>query len=106
LPLTQKTACADSDTEVHAVTLSHESAPFGALMARALIDIGSLDLRVQEQVAKHGSFKDFQLTLWRQDPDATGCNWNARIEPISGRAAPDTSWRAVVPSLRERYNLN
>ena len=75
-------------------------------IARTLIDIGSLDLRVQERVAWHGNFKDFQLALWRQAPDSTGCNWNAHIERIRGGSANDSSWREVVPELRERYNLN
>jgi hypothetical protein len=80
-------------------------------MTRALIDISSLDVRVQEQVAKHGDLKDFHVALWRQDPDASGCNWNARIERVSGGAnhpdsANDSSWWDVVPHMRERFNLN
>jgi hypothetical protein len=80
-------------------------------MTRALIDISSLDVRVQEQVAKHGDLKDFHVALWRQDPDASGCNWNARIERVSGSAnhpdsANDSSWWDVVPQMRERFNLN
>jgi hypothetical protein len=75
-------------------------------IARTLIDIGSLDLRVQERVARHGNFKDFQLALWRQEPDSTGCNWNAHIDRIRGGSANDSSWREVVPELREHYNLN
>jgi hypothetical protein len=87
--------------------LGHETSTIlEMLMARALIDIGSLDLRVQEQVARHGNFKDFQLALWRQEPDSTGCNWNAHIDRIRGGSASDSSWREVVPELRERYNLN
>ena len=30
-------------------------------MARSLIDIAALDLRIQEQIAKYGSFRDFHL---------------------------------------------
>ena len=74
-------------------------------MRRALIDIASLDVQVQERVAEFGSFKDFQLTLWRQEPDSTGCNWDAHIERIRG-ASNDNGWTEVVPELREHYNLN
>ena len=74
-------------------------------MKRSLLDISALDVRMQEQVAKCGSVKDFQLTLWRQDPDALGCNWNARIKRIRGDAA-QTGWWEVVPQMRENYNLN
>lgn len=75
-------------------------------MGRSLIDIGALDVRVQEQVAKYGSVKDFHVVLWREDPDATGCNWNARIERIRGGSLIDSSWWDVVPQMRERFNLN
>jgi hypothetical protein len=68
-------------------------------MVRALIDIGSLDLRVQEQVAKHGSLKDFSLALWRQEPDSTGIR---RTHGNNG----DPSWREVVGDMRQRFNLN
>lgn len=74
-------------------------------MARALIDIGSLDQRVQDQVAKHGNVKDFALALWRQEPDWTGCNWNARIRRTRGTNG-DPSWREVVGDMRQRFNLN
>jgi hypothetical protein len=73
---------------------------------RSLIDISSLDMRVQEQVAKHGSVKDFLVALWRQDPDETGCNWNARIERIRGGSPGDLLWWGVIPAMRERFNLN
>jgi hypothetical protein len=74
--------------------------------ARSLIDIGSLDVWVQEEVAEHASMKDFSLTLWRQDPDSTGCNWNARIRPTRANATGDSHWRDVVPEMRRRFNLN
>ena len=48
--------------------------------------------------------KDFHILLWRQDPDATGCNWNAHIERIRG-SFTDSSWWDVVPQMRERFNL-
>jgi hypothetical protein len=75
-------------------------------MTRSLIDISSLDVRMQEQVATHGSIKDFHLALWRQEPDETGCNWNAHIERIRGGSTSDLSWWDVVPEMRERFNLN
>jgi hypothetical protein len=74
-------------------------------MERALIDIGSLDLRVQEQVARHGSLKDFSLALWRHEPDSTGCNWNARIRRTHGSNG-DPRWREVLGEMRQRFNLN
>jgi hypothetical protein len=75
-------------------------------MERSLIDIGALDVRVQQQVAEHGSVKDFQVALWRQEPDASGCNWNAHIERLRGSEATDPSWWEVIPQLRERFNLS
>jgi hypothetical protein len=74
-------------------------------MERSLIDIVALDLLLEEQLAKHGSLKDFKLVVWRQEPDATGCNWNARIDPLRGNSSSDTSWWDVVPQMRERFNL-
>ena len=76
-----------------------------ASTARSLLDIGALDTRLQEQVAKYGSAKEFHVVLWRQEPDKTGCNWNARIERVAGSAVDDTTWWDVVPQMRERFNL-
>ena len=75
-------------------------------MARSFIDIGSLDVRVQERVAEHGSVKDFEVALWRQEPDETGCNWNAYIKRLRGDSTSDSSWWNVIPEMRKRYNLN
>jgi hypothetical protein len=77
-------------------------------MARSLIDIAGLDLQVQDEIAKYGTIKEFQVVLWRQEPDPTGCNWNARIEYIGRKRAADSrdlTWWDVVPQLRERFNL-
>jgi hypothetical protein len=74
-------------------------------MARSLVDISELDSRVQEEVAKYGSIKDFHVVLWRQEPDASGSNWNARIERIKGTSLKTFSWWDVVPQMRERFNL-
>jgi hypothetical protein len=76
-----------------------------AFMARAAIDMVTLDLRLEEELAKHATLKDFKVVLYRQDPDETGCNWNARIERVGGRHLTDCSWWDVVPRLRERFNL-
>jgi hypothetical protein len=73
-------------------------------VARSLIDIVALDLQLEEQLAKHASLKDFKLVVWRQEPDTTGCNWNARIERLKGDAS-DRSWWDVVPTMRKRFNL-
>jgi hypothetical protein len=43
--------------------------------------------------------------VWRQEPDPTGCNWNARIDRLRGDGSSDTSWWDVVPQMRERFNL-
>jgi hypothetical protein len=56
-------------------------------------------------IAKHASLKDFKVVLWRQEPDADGCNWNARIECVRGRRLNDCSWWDVVPQMRERFKL-
>jgi hypothetical protein len=77
-------------------------------MSRSLLDISSLDLLVEAEITKYGSLKDFQVTLYRQELDATGCNWNARIERIGrsrGEHESDLTWWDIVPQLRERFNL-
>jgi hypothetical protein len=80
--------------------------PFSGIdVARSLIDITALDSRIQEQIAQYGSIKDFHVVLWRQEPDATGCNWNAHIERVRGRGSSDLTWWDVVPQMRERYSL-
>jgi hypothetical protein len=38
-------------------------------VARSLIDIVTLDLRIEEEISKYGTLKDFHIVLWRQDPD-------------------------------------
>jgi hypothetical protein len=39
-------------------------------MARAAIEMVTLDRRLEEELAKHASLKDFKVVLWRQEPDA------------------------------------
>jgi hypothetical protein len=73
-------------------------------VARSLIDIVTLDLRIEEEISKYGTLTDFHVVLWRQDPDTTGCNWNAHIERIRG-SLTDSSWWDVVPQMREHFNL-
>ena len=79
--------------------------PVGAPMARSLIDISVLDEKIQEKVARYGNLKDFHIVLWRQEPDVTGSNWNARIERLSGDADRYPNWWDIVPALREIFNL-
>lgn len=55
-------------------------------------------------MAKYGDMKEFQLALWRQDPDETGCNWNAHIERTGSGGEPELE--DVIPDLRKRFNLN
>jgi hypothetical protein len=74
-------------------------------MARSVIDLTALDLRIQEDLATYGNTKDFYITVWRQEPDTSGCNWNARIGCIQGGSLTDSSWWDVVPQMRERFNL-
>ena len=74
-------------------------------LARSLIDIAALDVRIQEQVARYGSLKDFKIVVWRQELDAIDCNWNARIERFQGDSSSDSSWWHIVPLMRERFNL-
>jgi hypothetical protein len=40
----------------------------GTLVARSLLDVGALDLPVQEEVAQCGSIEDFQVVLRRDEP--------------------------------------
>jgi hypothetical protein len=74
-------------------------------LARSLIDIAALDVRIQEQVARYGSLKDFKIVVWRQELDAINCNWNARIERFQGNSSSDSRWWHIVPLMRERFNL-
>jgi hypothetical protein len=76
-----------------------------ALMERSLLDIGALDTRVQEEIAKYGSVKDFHIVLWRKQPDRTASNWNAHIQRVNGSPLDTFSWWDVVPEMRERFNL-
>ena len=73
-------------------------------MARSLIDIVTLDSRIEEEISKYGTLKDFHIVLWRQGPDTTGCNWNAHIKRVRG-SLTDSSWWEVVPQMRERFSL-
>ena len=74
-------------------------------MARSLIDIGALDMYLQEALGKVARGTDFQVAVWRQTPDAAGCNWNARFEPIERTESEDKRWWNVVPDLRARFNV-
>jgi len=78
---------------------------FGPFPVRELIGISELDSRLQEQIIEHGSLKGFRVTMWRDKPDATGCNWNARIDRVKGTESDDSSWWDVVPHMRRRFNL-
>ena len=77
----------------------------GPLPARELIGISDLDSRLQDEMAEHGSLKGFHITLWRDEGDATGCNWNARIDRIRGVPLTNLAWWDVVPQMRKRFNL-
>jgi len=79
---------------------------FGTLPARELIGIGELDSRLQNEIAEYGTLKGFHITMWRAEPDATGCNWNARVDQIKGTESNDSSWWDVVPQMRKRFNLS
>jgi hypothetical protein len=79
--------------------------PSGEVVARSLLEISELDSRVQEEIAKYGSVKDFHIALWRQEPDRTESNWNARIQRINGSPLDTFTWWDVVPEMRERFNL-
>jgi hypothetical protein len=77
----------------------------GDPVPRTLLDIAELDSRVQEEVSKYGDIKDFRIALWRQEPDASGSNWNARIERANGTSLATLGWVGVIPQMRERFNL-
>jgi hypothetical protein len=77
----------------------------GTSVARSLIDIVTLDSRIEEEISKYGTLKDFHIVVWLQEPDADGCNWNARVDRVLGDGSSDSSWWDVVPQLRERFNL-
>ena len=77
----------------------------GIFMARSLIKIDALDALLQEALGKVASTRDFQVSVWRQEPDATGCNWDARFERISRTDSADKRWWQVVPDFRTRFNV-
>ncbi len=74
-------------------------------MSRQSIDLTQLDDQLQCQLAQHGSSKDFRVVLWRQEPDATGSNWNARIERSNVDTETYPAWWDIVPQMRGRFNL-
>ena len=80
--------------------------PSRPVAPRSLIGISELDSRIQDQIAEYGSIKDFKVMLWRQAPDTTGSNWDARIYRVRGDSATDSRWWVLVPQLRERFNLS
>ena len=75
-------------------------------MVRVLADMATLDTRLQEELAKIAPCSDFQLTVWQQKPDKSGCNWNAHFKRIRNEASQDTRWWDVVPKLRATTNLD
>ena len=74
-------------------------------MARSLIDIALLDVKLHEALGQVANVPGFQLTLWRHNPDAAGCNWNAHFERIAHSDSADKRWWDVVPQLRATFNL-
>jgi hypothetical protein len=74
-------------------------------VARSLIDIAALDVRVQEQILTVGSLKDFCIVLWRHDPDAGGCNWDGSVERLDGATPDGPCCDRVIPGLRLLFNL-
>jgi hypothetical protein len=79
--------------------------PVQTLPPRRLVGISELDSRLQDEITQYGSLKVFRITMWRDEPDETGCNWNARIDRLNGTEEDDSSWWHVVPQLRQRFNL-
>jgi hypothetical protein len=75
-------------------------------LQRELIGIGELDSRLQEQIVEYGGIKQFRFSVWRDESDPTGCNWNARIDRIAGDWTNDSGWWDAVPQLRDRFNLS
>jgi hypothetical protein len=80
--------------------------PVSSKPVRELIEISELDSRLQDEIAEHGSLKLFRITMWRETPDATGCNWNARVDQLKGTESSDSSWWDVVLQMRSRFNLS
>jgi hypothetical protein len=78
---------------------------FATFPSRQLVGIGELDSRLEGEIVQYGSIKAFRITMWREAPDETGCNWNARIDYLKGTKSNDSSWWDVVPQLRQRFNL-
>lgn len=73
-------------------------------VVRTSINISDLDSKIQAAIAEYGSVKHFLVVVWRDEPDATDCNWNARIERIQGNTG-DCAWWDLIPQMRARYNL-
>jgi hypothetical protein len=66
-------------------------------VARSLIDIAALDVRVQEKILAVGSLKDFCVVLWRTEPDASGCNWDGSVGRLNGATLDDRVATASSP---------
>jgi hypothetical protein len=74
-------------------------------VTRSIIDIGALDLAVQERLLSFGSLKDFHIALWRHEPDASGCNWNGSIGRANGGVSEGLSLDLIIPQLRNAFNV-
>jgi hypothetical protein len=75
-------------------------------MARAVVDMNTLDQLVRGELDKLEGGKDFGVAaLWRQDPDETGANWDAVVRQFpdnaSGGQRPD-----IVARLRASFSLD
>ena len=79
----------------------------GPAMARAVVDINTLDQLVRDELDKLEGGKDFGVAaLWRQDPDESGANWNAVVRQFPGNASPDTERPDLVAKLRASFSLD
>ncbi len=74
-------------------------------MARSLIDIGSLDLHSRRSKSPGMQSEGFQSRALKEEPDSTGCNWNAHIERTGDTGTDDLRWHEVVPAMRRCFNL-
>ena len=70
-----------------------------------MVDIGTLDRLVCDELEKVESAKDFAVATWRQPRDESGANWNAHVTSFRTNGSATTGPPAVVSKLRAAFEL-
>jgi hypothetical protein len=70
-------------------------------VARSLLDIGAVDLPVQEEVAKYGSIEDFHVVLSRYEPERQAAMGMHASRACDAAALSELTWWDVVPQMHQ-----